>query len=115
MLRRLLLIALFALPLAGSGFGVSEARACPMCKEANENEVDEAAKARPKAYMYSILFMLSMPVMVFSGFGVAFYRVVQKANREQELAELAASEEATSGEAADGMVPEADGDHGDRI
>jgi hypothetical protein len=40
-------------------------RACPMCQVANETgQGDEECvvrDARPRAYMYSILFMLSMP------------------------------------------------------
>lgn len=64
----------------------STASACPGCKTANETE-----ERRPKAYMYSILFMLGMPAMVFTGFSVAFYRMSKKAAAAQ-LAELAAAE-----------------------
>ena len=49
-----------------------------MCKSANETE-----DARPRAYMYSILFMLGMPAMMFSGFGIAFYRLSRKAQLQQ--------------------------------
>jgi hypothetical protein len=47
--------------------------ACPMCAEtvaADDN--------LPKAYMYSILFMMGMPAILASGFGFAFYRLVKK-------------------------------------
>lgn len=60
----------------------STANACPMCKEANEAAEDEVAAARPAAYMYSILFMLSMPVVIFSGFGIAFYRMTRRAKAD---------------------------------
>ena len=47
--------------------------ACPMCAEtvaADDN--------LPKAYMYSILFMMGIPAILASGFGFAFYRLVKK-------------------------------------
>ena len=55
-------------------------QACPMCKTALEDTEDQdpALEARPKAYMYSILFMLSMPATLFSAFGIAFYRLSKK-------------------------------------
>ena len=61
---------------AASGLG-SEAMACPNCKFANESESN-----RPKAYMYSILFMIGMPATIFTGFGVSFYRMTKKAELE---------------------------------
>jgi LytS/YehU family sensor histidine kinase len=54
-----------------------------MCKLATES-----ASRQPRAYMYSILFMMSMPMMLTSGFGIAFYRLSRKAARmQQEQAE----------------------------
>ncbi len=94
MWRRLLIFALLVLPTGPIDVGLSSAEACPMCKQANE--VDEVAAARPRAYMYSILFMLSMPMMIFSGFGFALYRVVKKS--ERDLAEQALLESDPSGE-----------------
>jgi hypothetical protein len=65
------------------------AQACPMCKLANESGEDENCQielnARPRAYMYSILFMLSMPATLTAGFGLGFYRLWKK---QQELAEV---------------------------
>ncbi len=56
-----------------------EAQACPLCKYANESDQhDEKANLRPKAYMYSILFMLAMPASLLTAFGVGFYRLSQK-------------------------------------
>ena len=55
--------------------------ACPSCKNANETD-----DLRPRAYMYSILFMLGMPATVFTGFGIAFYRLSKRAAMEQQLA-----------------------------
>lgn len=49
---------------------MSQSVACPMCKQLNETD-----DLRPRAYMYSITFMLAMPAIIFSGFGYAFYRM----------------------------------------
>ena len=62
--------------------------ACPMCAEtvaADDN--------LPKAYMYSILFMMGMPAVLASGFGFAFYRLVKK-QQVLNAAETAAIPEA---------------------
>ena len=64
--------------ITASGLGVSEAQACPGCKNANETE-----SLRPRAYMYSILFMLGMPATVFTGFGIAFYRMSRRSMQDQ--------------------------------
>ncbi len=53
-----------------------------MCKIAHEDATDPAVAARPRAYMYSILFMLSMPATLFTAFGITFYRL----SRKQQLA-----------------------------
>ena len=55
----------------GPAAGVAEA--CPSCKAANETD-----SRRPQAYMYSILFMMSMPAIVLTGFGVGFYRISRR-------------------------------------
>ena len=52
---------------------VSAAQACPMCAESVA-----ADDHLPKAYMYSILFMLAMPAAVFSGVGTAIYLTIRK-------------------------------------
>ena len=52
----------------------SLADACPMCRDANETD-----NLLPRAYMYSIIFMISMPAMIFTGFSVAFYRLHKQA------------------------------------
>jgi hypothetical protein len=70
------------------------ASACPMCKLANESN-----ERLPKAYMYSILFMLGMPASVLTGFSVSFWRLSRKATRMQ----LEAAEGAVAG-AADPVV-----------
>lgn len=74
-------VILLSAVLAGVGAvpGIdSTASACPGCKNANETDT-----LRPRAYMYSILFMLGMPATVFAGFGIAFYRLSRRAQFEQ--------------------------------
>jgi Na+-driven multidrug efflux pump len=74
-IRRLAAAAALALVLAAP----VTAQACPLCKYANEaNQENEEVNRRPKAYMYSILFMLSMPATVLSTFSFGFYRVWKK-------------------------------------
>lgn len=58
-------------------FTVGEAQACPSCKNANETD-----SRLPMAYQTSIIFMLSVPMMIFSGFGIGLYRL----NKAQEKA-----------------------------
>jgi hypothetical protein len=77
MLRPIRALCLAASLIAGI-VSASPAQACPMCKVALEEDPDPAAKARPKAYMYSILFMLSMPATLLTAFGVSFYRLSRK-------------------------------------
>ena len=81
-MRRFILLVVL---LAGV-MGATPAQACPMCKYANENnQQTEAERARPRAYMYSILFMLSMPATLAAGYGFAFYRMWKK---QQELMQV---------------------------
>ncbi len=39
----------------------------------------------PHAYMYSILFMLAMPAVVFTGIGSVIYMQCRKFNAEQQI------------------------------
>lgn len=58
--------------------------ACPACAEsvaADDN--------LPKAYMASILFMMGMPAILTSGFGIAFYRLVKKQQAADDAARSA--------------------------
>lgn len=72
---RALLVGLVLFMGAGSAMTVE---ACPMCKHALANDKDPVAAARPKAYMYSILFMLSMPATLTTLFGISFYRLARQ-------------------------------------
>ncbi len=75
-LRRFTLLTV----LVGACMTGTEAMACPNCKFANETE-----DSRPRAYMYSILFMIGMPATIFTGFGISFYRMSKKAQLAAEL------------------------------
>jgi hypothetical protein len=76
MLWRKLAVATILIGLLLGGGLVDVARACPMCSIANEtNESDDLALVRPRAYMYSILFMLTVPATLFAGFSIGFYRL----------------------------------------
>lgn len=48
------------------------ADACPMCMEAIAGENSSGGNL-PLAFYYSILFMLSMPFVIVTGFSVYFY------------------------------------------
>ncbi len=60
----------------------STVQACPMCKIAHEDSTDPAVAARPRAYFYSIMFMLAMPTALLTTFGVTFYRL---SRQQQEI------------------------------
>lgn len=77
-MHRTLKILLTAFVLAGSVATAQTAQACPMCQVANEDDTKDVVDARPRAYMYSILFMLSMPATLLTVFGVTFYRLSQQ-------------------------------------
>lgn len=68
-LIRIAAILLFAGLLSGGGL-VDSAEACPLCKAAAEEDSNQA-----KAYMYSILFMLAVPGMIFGGLTAGLIRL----------------------------------------
>ncbi|WP_437194123.1 hypothetical protein [Planctomicrobium sp. SH527] len=69
-------LKILCLMIAG-GFALTAqpVQACPMCKIAHEDSTDPAVAARPRAYMYSIFFMLTMPATIVTGLGVSLYRM----------------------------------------
>ncbi len=88
-MKRFLTSTILGLALFGSAASV--ATACPMCKYANEaDQPNETANLRPKAFMYSILFMLAMPPTIFTVFGVSFYRMCKKAEAANATGETTA-------------------------
>lgn len=73
-------------------FAAAPAAACPMCKAANEAPQTESgvdADLRPRAYMYSIFFMMGMPAVAGGVVTLAVRREVLKA-READPANAVA-------------------------
>ena len=64
----------------------SAAWACPGCKDALA-ENDPESNSLVKGYMYSILFMLAMPVAILGGFSAYMYRLVRRAREERTAGE----------------------------
>ncbi len=60
---------------------VSSAVACPNCKE-GMNSKDPHKTNIAKGYYYSVLWMLGAPTTILTGWGLAIYRAVNKAKRE---------------------------------
>jgi hypothetical protein len=55
--------------------------ACPTCKDSIAH--DPASASLVRGYAYSILFMLSMPPLIFCGLSAYFYWEVRKARARQ--------------------------------
>ncbi|MCA9119705.1 MAG: hypothetical protein H6822_34335 [Planctomycetaceae bacterium] len=66
--------------------------ACPTCKDGMAG--DPAYSSMVKGYFWSILFMMSMPFLVFTSISAYFYYVVSRA-RAQQRAAVASSAAAT--------------------
>lgn len=61
---------------------VGMAHACPTCK----NSVAENGGNLVQGYFWSIIFMMSMPFLIFSGLSMMFYLDVRRARRRNRLA-----------------------------
>ena len=72
-----------ALALVLVGALVSSAVACPNCKE-GMNSKDPHKTNIAKGYYYSVLWMLAAPSTILTGWGLAIFRAVKKANRANE-------------------------------
>ena len=68
------LLSLASLAICGLSFFAAAAQACPMCSQSIAEE-----NLLPHAYMYSIIFMLSMPAAVFTGIGTFIFFQFRKA------------------------------------
>ena len=78
-MRRWLLGTMLVLGLAAAGPLAPPLEACPMCKAANEADQNGEVNTRPRAYMYSILFMLGMPATLLGAYGLVFWRATRTA------------------------------------
>jgi hypothetical protein len=97
------MIVAFMSSLGFAGPTVSTAQACPMCKIANEQD-----SLLPRAYMFSILFMMGTMFTLGGGVGVGMYFLSRKENAALEaLEELPRpeGEDDASGGIAGGLQP----------
>jgi hypothetical protein len=78
MRRAVVRLSLFVIALGFLSLVSAAAEACPMCNQTIANE-----NALPRAYMYSILFMLGMPATVFTSFGVFLHHKFRTHNAAQ--------------------------------
>jgi hypothetical protein len=60
------------------------ALACPNCKENMAG--DPTANGLARGFYYSILFMVSMPFLIFGSLSLYFYYLVRRAETEKQLA-----------------------------
>lgn len=82
-ISQLVVIAAMAVVLLAA----QSASACPSCKAALANQ--EGKGDLVSGFMYSILFMLSMPFAIFGSISSYFYYLVRRARREQALQQIA--------------------------
>lgn len=81
MFRKFALTGLFLLAAMFAGPALKTAHACPNCKEGISTD-----DQMPRAYQYSIIFMLTVPATLFTGFSYTFYRLSQQnAAKQQSL------------------------------
>ncbi len=66
--RNLKIFALSCATLCGLSLFAAVAQACPMCSQSIAED-----NLLPRAFMYSILFMLGMPAAVLGGIGTMIY------------------------------------------
>jgi heme/copper-type cytochrome/quinol oxidase subunit 2 len=59
------------------------ASACPTCKD--QLAADPAAYNMARGYFWSILFMLSMPILIITGLGSYFYWEIRRAYAQEAL------------------------------
>ncbi len=81
MTRRLLLALALVVGTWGFSPAVPQAAACPMCKAGLDSD-----NARTRAYMVSILFMLSVPICLFSGLGYGLWRLSRQESERLQAA-----------------------------
>ncbi len=84
--RRVSLLSLLLIVLL-----VGVAEACPTCKD--QLAADPAAYNIARGYFWSILFMLSMPILVFTGLGSYFYWEVRRAYAREAMEEALGTRE----------------------
>ena len=78
-LKRSALILLTVLGLTLAGPLATAVQACPNCKIANEE-----SDAKPRAYMYSILFMLAVPGTMVGGMTFGLFMLGRRESQDLE-------------------------------
>lgn len=78
-LRQLAVAA--AVLLLAAVFLIDVASACPTCKDGVEHAANGANLVR--GYFWSIVFMMSMPFLIFASLSAYFYLLVRRARAEQ--------------------------------
>ena len=68
------LVSIASMAIGGLSLFAAAAQACPMCNQSIAEE-----NLLPHAYMYSIIFMLTMPAAVFTGIGTFIFFQFRKA------------------------------------
>tara|TARA_B110000014_G_scaffold135556_1_gene93786 strand:+ start:772 stop:1029 length:258 start_codon:yes stop_codon:yes gene_type:complete len=81
MTRRILLALALVVGTWGFSPAVPVATACPMCKAGLDGD-----DARPRAYFVSILFMLTVPLCLFSGLGYGLWRLSRQETERLQAA-----------------------------
>ena len=93
MIRRMLIVMTLVFGCGTFGPLTEPVQACPMCKVANEQD-----SLLPRAYMYSILFMMGMMFSLAGGVAFAMYLIGRRENAELDGLEQFGLQ--TAGEAA---------------
>lgn len=94
MTSKFLMIPVLAVVLTLSAPATTTVLACPMCKAANEED-----DAKPRAYMYSILFMLTVPAMLVSGVTFSLFKMSRI--EAEALRDAGLSDEVSDGDSDD--------------
>jgi hypothetical protein len=78
-------LATVVLAIAVIWLWAGDVSACPTCRE-GVGASDPHQQALAAGFYYSILFMLSMPVIILTTFGSCAYRAVKRAQAERDTA-----------------------------
>ncbi len=98
MFRRIIFATALAVGLNAASPLIEMAQACPMCKVANEQDAQ-----LPRAYMYSILFMMGMMFSLGGGMAFGVFYLSRKERAAIESLEQFAGQ--ASGTGPDGALP----------
>ncbi len=95
-LGRLMLVTLVMFALT------AVCEACPTCKNAISDDPQQANMVR--GYFWSILFMMSMPFLIFGSLGTYFYLQVRRARATQSTRSITAQSTSAHANAGQSMT-----------